>query len=94
MEKQIIGIAHSSLGNGMGFQNPCGLQVWVWVEILLFASFKTSLCSSKTLVLKGIPVGSWVKSTMGMGTGKMPDTHRFTNAIPYSLPTHCTMITH
>ena len=62
-------------GNGMGFRNLCGSWVWVRVEILLPVSFKTSLCSSKTvkhwlrysmvlvekmLVLKGIPVGSWV----------------------------------
>ena len=34
----------------------------------------------KRLVLKGIPVGSWVKPAMGMGTGKMPDTCGFTRA--------------
>ena len=39
----------SLVGNGTGFQNPCGLWVWVRVEILLPVSFKTSLCSSKTV---------------------------------------------
>ena len=37
----------------------------------------------KRLVLKGIPVGSRVKSATGTGTGKTPDTRGFTCATCY-----------
>ena len=51
------------LGNGMGFQNPCGSWVWVWVEILLPASFKTKTC------FEGNTCGVMGKTNHGYGCG-------------------------
>ena len=59
------------------------MQVWVQVEILLPASFKTfcsylsqylAVLDEQRLVMKGIPMGSWVKPATGMGMGKTPNT--------------------
>ena len=44
-----------------------------------------TVLDEQRLVLKGIPMGSWVKPATGTGTGKMLNTHGFTHAIPYSL---------
>ena len=63
---------------GMGRDSPtCKLQNKpLFIQNLM-------VLDEKRLVLKGIPMGSRVKPTMGMGMGmsKMPDIHGFPCAI-------------